>query len=154
VRKLTKKEAWSKLGLWIQTTNQSHDIWHGFQLRCRSNDRARAPSVTSNFSKNMREPRAKRLTFRLTNNSPECKIYEITGQTVIYSFRSITRNITRLIFPSISRWFIMVFYEPGFLLIRRSLVRAQVEEPSATRMDAIKLAYQLLLTSQHFHAFV
>ena len=23
----------------------------------------------------------------------------------------------------------MVFYEPGFLLIRRSLVRAQVEEP-------------------------
>jgi hypothetical protein len=25
VRKLTKKEAWSKLGLWIRTTNQLHN---------------------------------------------------------------------------------------------------------------------------------
>ena len=46
--------------------------------------------------------RAWRLTFHLTSNSAECKIYEIAGQTVIYSFRSITRNITRRLFLSIS----------------------------------------------------
>ena len=61
-----------------------------------------AHGLASNFSKNWFEPPAKRLTFGLTNDSPECKINEITGQTVIYSFRSITRNITRLIFFTIS----------------------------------------------------
>jgi hypothetical protein len=30
--------------------------------------------------------------FRLTSDSAECKINEITGETVNYSFRSITRN--------------------------------------------------------------
>jgi hypothetical protein len=48
-------------------------------------------------------PRAQRLTFHLTSDSAECKIYEITGQTVIYSFRSITRNITRRLFLPVSR---------------------------------------------------
>jgi len=47
-------------------------------------------------------PRAQRLTFHLTSDSAECKIYEITGQTVIYSFRSITRNITRSVIIAIS----------------------------------------------------
>jgi len=41
--------------------------------------------------------------FRLTSDTAECKIYEITGETVIYSFHSITRNITRLPFIDISR---------------------------------------------------
>ena len=41
----------------------------------------------------------------------------------------ITRNITRWLFLHVNHWFIWVFDEPGFLLIRRSLVRAQVEEP-------------------------
>ena len=45
------------------------------------------------------------------------------------TFEVITRNITRSVIIVISHWFIWVFYEPGFLLIRRSLVRAQVEEP-------------------------
>ena len=30
--------------------------------------------------------------FRLTSDAAECKIYQITGETVNYSFRSITRN--------------------------------------------------------------
>ncbi len=89
----------------------------------------RAPTRESNFSKNKREPEANRLTFSLTSDSAECKINEITGKTVNYSFRSITRNITRLNFLAISRCFIWVFEEPGFLLSRRSLVRDQVEEP-------------------------
>ena len=50
----------------------------------------------------MREPQANHLTFRMLFDSAECKIYESTGKTVIYSFRSITRNITRLIFLYIS----------------------------------------------------
>jgi hypothetical protein len=62
----------------------------------------RVPRMTSNFSKNMREPQANHLTFRMLFDSAECKIYEIAGQTVIYSFRSITRNITRLIFSHLS----------------------------------------------------
>ena len=41
----------------------------------------------------------------------------------------ITRFITQCRFTRISHWFIRVFQKPGFLLIRRSLVRAQVEEP-------------------------
>jgi hypothetical protein len=39
---------------------------------------------------------------RLTSDAAECKIYKITGKTVIYSFRSITRNITRLLFSLLS----------------------------------------------------
>ncbi len=62
----------------------------------------RVPRMASNFSEKKRKPQANRLTFRLTNDSAECKIYEITGQTVIYSFSSITRNITRLPFSPIS----------------------------------------------------
>jgi len=48
--------------------------------------------MASNFSKNQFKPQANPLTFRLTNDSPECKIYQSAGKTVIYSFRSITRN--------------------------------------------------------------
>jgi len=58
--------------------------------------------MASNFSKNKREPQAKRLTFRVHSDSAECKIYEITGETVIYSFRSITRNITRSLFSLVT----------------------------------------------------
>ena len=47
--------------------------------------------------------RTNRLTFRQPSDSAECKIYEITGKTVIYSFRSITRNITRRLFLPVSR---------------------------------------------------
>ena len=36
------------------------------------------------------------------SDAAECKIYEIAGQTVNYSFRSITRNITRRLFLTIS----------------------------------------------------
>ena len=61
-----------------------------------------ASSQTSNFSKNKREPQAKRLTFGQPSDAAECKINEIAGQTVIYSFHSITRNITRRLFLSIS----------------------------------------------------
>ena len=61
-----------------------------------------AHGLASNFSKNWFEPPAKRLTFHVHSDSSECKIYEITGQTVIYSFRSITRNITRQLFSRIS----------------------------------------------------
>ena len=68
------------------------------------------------FSKNQFEPQANPLTFRVLVDSAECKMYEITGQTVIYSFRPITRNITRLPFLLVSHWFIWVFDEPGFLL--------------------------------------
>jgi hypothetical protein len=46
--------------------------------------------------------RTNRLTFRVRYDSAECKIYEIAGKTVNYSFRSITRNSTRLIFLSVS----------------------------------------------------
>jgi hypothetical protein len=49
------------------------------------------------------KPQANRLTFHVHSDSTECKIYEITGQTVIYSFRSITRNITRRLFLPVSR---------------------------------------------------
>jgi hypothetical protein len=48
------------------------------------------------------KPQANSLTFRVRYDSAECKIYEITGETVIYSFRSITRNITRLIFSLVN----------------------------------------------------
>ena len=65
----------------------------------------------------------------MQSDADECKIYESAGKIVIYNFLSITRNITRLPFSSINYLFIRVFDEPGFLLIRRSLVRAQVEEP-------------------------
>ena len=41
--------------------------------------------------------------FRLTSDTAECKIYEITGETVIYSFHSITRNITRRPFSLVNR---------------------------------------------------
>ena len=100
---------------------------HGVELWPKQ---VRAPKVAPNFSKNYFCRQANRLTFRLTSDAAECKIYEITGQTVNYSFHSITRNITRLLFLLVTCWFTRVFDEPGFLLIRRSLVRAQVEEPS------------------------
>jgi hypothetical protein len=41
--------------------------------------------MASNFSKNLFKPQAKRLTFALQSDAAECKIYEITGETVIYS---------------------------------------------------------------------
>ena len=53
----------------------------------------------------------------------------LAGKLHYVTFRVITRNITRLSKIHVSHWFIWVFDEPGFLLIRRSLVRAQVEEP-------------------------
>ena len=53
----------------------------------------------------------------------------LAGKLHYVTFGVITRNITRLSKTRISHWFIRVFDEPGFLLIRRSLVRAQVEEP-------------------------
>ena len=53
----------------------------------------------------------------------------LAGKLHNVTFGVITRNITRLIKTPISHWFIYVFDEPVFLLIRRSLVRAQVEEP-------------------------
>jgi succinate-semialdehyde dehydrogenase/glutarate-semialdehyde dehydrogenase len=52
-----------------------------------------AGGFDANLSRLRRELQAKRLTFGLTNEASECKINEITGKTVIYSFRSITRNI-------------------------------------------------------------
>ena len=54
--------------------------------------------MASNFSKNKREPQANRLTFHVHSDSAECKINEITGKTVTYSFSSITRNYTSAIF--------------------------------------------------------
>ena len=51
----------------------------------------------------LRDRQANPLTFRLTSDAAECKIYEIAGQTVNYSFRSITRNITRRLFSPVSR---------------------------------------------------
>ena len=36
--------------------------------------------MASNFSKNMREPQAKRLTFRELGDSAECKIYASAGK--------------------------------------------------------------------------
>ena len=63
----------------------------------------RVPRMASNFSEKKRKPPANRLTFRLTSDSAECKINEIAGKTVIYSFQSITRNITRRPFQSINR---------------------------------------------------
>jgi len=48
------------------------------------------------------KPQANPLTFRVLVDSAECKIYEITGETVIYSFHSITRNITRLLFSLVT----------------------------------------------------
>jgi hypothetical protein len=56
----------------------------------------------ANFRPNWFECQAKRLTFGQPNDSAEYKIYESTGKTVIYSFRSITRNITRRLFSSVS----------------------------------------------------
>ena len=44
--------------------------------------------IASNFSKNQLESQTNPLTFGLTSDSAECKIYEITGQTVNYSFPS------------------------------------------------------------------
>ena len=52
-----------------------------------------------------------------------------TSPVAICNSWPITRNITRSLFLHVNNWFIWVFDEPGFLLIRRSLVRAQVEEP-------------------------
>ena len=63
------------------------------------------------------------------NDSREVKFDQNAGKFVIYKFWPITRNITRWLFLLVSHWFINVFDGPGFLLIRRSLVRAQVEEP-------------------------
>ena len=90
---------------------------HGVELWPKQ---VRASKVAPNFSKNYFCRQANRLTFRLTSDAAECKIYEITGKTVNYSFHSITRNTTRLPFSIVTRWFIRVFDEPGFLLIRDS----------------------------------
>jgi hypothetical protein len=49
----------------------------------------RAPRLASNFP--------------VHSDSAECKIYENVGKAVIYSFRSITQNITRLLFPLLTR---------------------------------------------------
>jgi hypothetical protein len=66
--------------------NMSSSVFaHGVEL---SLQQVRDPRLASNF--------------RLTSAASECKIYEIAGKTVIYSFRSITRNITRLAFIIIS----------------------------------------------------
>jgi hypothetical protein len=52
VRKLTKKEAWSKLGLWIRTATQLHEVFHGFQFPCCSICPVLCPSVAPTFFKN------------------------------------------------------------------------------------------------------
>jgi hypothetical protein len=49
----------------------------------------RAPRLASNFP--------------VHSDAAECKIYQSAGETVIYSFRPITRNITRLLFPLLTR---------------------------------------------------
>ena len=81
------------------------------------------------FSLHMIGPQAKRLTFacKVTTLNVNLRVLAVKLHNV--TFGVITRNITRWLFLSVSNWFISVFDEPGFLLIRRSLVRAQVEEP-------------------------
>ena len=96
--------------------------------------------MASVFCKNLFEPQAKRLNFHQPSDAAECKIYEIAGQTVIYSFRSITRNITRLRFSLITPCFIYVFHEPGFLLIRGSVKGTLSTEPlQRCRIDTANL---------------
>ena len=76
----------------------------------------------SEFTGHMIKHRALRLTFRVQSDAAECKIYESDWKIVIYNFGSITRFITRRVFLHVSCWFIRVFHDPTFLLIRGSLV--------------------------------
>ncbi len=55
------------------------------------------------------------------------------------TFDLITRNITRLLKIHISYRFIRYYDETSLLLIRRSLVRAQVEEPKLRTPSAAML---------------
>ena len=82
------------------------------------------------FSLHMIGPQAKCLTFACKVTTLNVNLRVLAGKLHNVTFGVITRNITRWLFLLVSHWFIMVFNEPGFLLIRRSLVRAQVEEPS------------------------
>ena len=72
----------------------------------------RAPRLASNF--------------HVRYDTAERKIYQSAGKIVIYNFWSITRNITRSVIIAVSCWFIGVFEEPGFLLIRGSLVKLRL----------------------------
>ena len=62
----------------------------------------RAPRVSSNFCLFRFKRQANRLTFRVQNDSAECKIYASAGKIVIYNFWLITRNITRCLLLHVS----------------------------------------------------
>ena len=77
------------------------------------------------------KPRARRRTFGVNfvgsklrgqnpNNCPNARPVTLCNSS------SITRNITLFDLIMISFWFIWYFNEPGFFLILRSLIRAQV----------------------------
>ena len=53
---------------------------------------------------------------------------DLAGKLHYVTFGVITRNITRLSKTHISRCFLTIFYETGFLLIRRSRIRVQLKE--------------------------
>ena len=89
----------------------------------------RARHLESNFCIFQFEPQAERLIFSCIMTQVIANLSVLAEKLHYVTFGVITRNITRLSKTRISRWFIRVFDEPGFLLIRRSLVRAQVEEP-------------------------
>ena len=89
----------------------------------------RARHLESNFCRFQFEPQAKRLIFSCIMTQIIANLRVLAGKLHNVTFGVITRNIARLLKMIISRWFIRDFNEPGFLLIRRSLVRAQVEEP-------------------------
>ena len=100
----------------------------------------RARHLESNFCRFQFEPQAKRLIFSCIMTLRIANLRVLAWKLHYVTFGVITRNITRLSKIHASHWFIRVFDEPGFLLIRRSLVRAQVEEPLVSLMGIEKPA--------------
>ena len=86
-------------------------------------------SRSRTFARTGSSPAPERLTFTRKMTALNANLRVLAGKLHNVTFGVNTRNITRLIKTPISHWFIRVFDEPVFLLIRRSLVRAQVEEP-------------------------
>ena len=75
----------------------------------------RAPSLASNF--------------HLHNDADNRKFDCFGWKVTLCNFWGYYTKYYTFVKIHVSYWFIWVFDEPGFLLIRRSLVRAQVEEP-------------------------
>jgi hypothetical protein len=114
------------------------EVFHSSQITGGSTCSVCLPVLEPNLTIYWFEPCVWSLTFRVLVNRAKCRFNESAGKIVIYNFRSITRNITRLLFLDISLCFIYVIYEPGFLVICRFLVRVQVKKLNSKSHNTFK----------------